>query len=121
MKEREWLAQQGLAILGARGKFSHKAKAALAKARADGIDIESLTVDEKAVDSKKVIKFTDDKFRTETVVWGIDKATGPGTTDLLIALSSCYGCNKTISRCSHDVPLLPSWLGGGEALLIKPN
>lgn len=35
--KREWLASQGLAIAGARGKFSNAAKEALAKAEASGM------------------------------------------------------------------------------------
>lgn len=34
---RDWLASQGLAIAGARGKFSNAAKAALAKAETEGM------------------------------------------------------------------------------------
>lgn len=125
MKEREWLAMQGLAIAGARGKFSHKAKAALAKARADGIDIESMTyqsTDTPTVkkSTSKPVFITSKVQRTETVAWALDKSTKPGMTDLIIAISNCGGCSKSISRCTHDVPLLPSWLGGGEALLVKP-
>jgi hypothetical protein len=123
MKEREWLVQQGLAIAGARGRFSREAKAALAKARADGINIESLTYTPTEVTPVKHKSATIAKSvvqRTETVAWALDKATKTGTTDLVIAISSCSGCNKSISRCTHAVPLLPSWLGGGEALLVKP-
>jgi hypothetical protein len=35
--KREWLAERGLAIAGARGKFSNAAKEALAKAEKDGV------------------------------------------------------------------------------------
>lgn len=35
--KREWLAEKGLAIAGARGKFSNAAKEALAKAEAEGV------------------------------------------------------------------------------------
>lgn len=34
---REWLAERGLAIAGARGKFSNEAKAALEKAKGEGV------------------------------------------------------------------------------------
>ncbi len=137
MKEREWLALRGLAKPGARGRLSLEAKQALAQARAEGIDIESLPTPTEPIEYKPVIKvktepkekkvsqvrvaavqFDDTKRREETVAWAIDKGE---RSDLLIALSSCYGCNKTISRCIHDTPLKPAWLGGGEALLIKPN
>jgi len=124
MKEREWLVQKGLAIPGARGRFSYEAKAALAKARADGIDIESLTYTPTEVTPIKRKTATIIKSviqRTETIAWALDKGAKPGMTDLIIAISSCASCNKSISRCTHDNPLLPSWLGGGEALLVKPE
>jgi len=124
MKEREWLAMQGLAIAGARGKFSHKAKAALAKARADGIDIESMeyqpTINTPTVKKSAPVFVSSTTQRTQTVAWALDKGSKPGMSDLIIAISTCGGCNKSISRCTHDVPLLPSWLGGGEAMLVKP-
>jgi len=124
MKEREWLVQRGLAIPGARGRFSREAKAALAKARADGIDIESLThvpTETTPIKRKSATIIRSDVQRPETVAWAFDKATKVGTTDLIIAISSCASCSKSISRCTHDIPLLPSWLGGGEALLVKPE
>lgn len=124
MKEREWLSMQGLAIAGSRGRLSLKAKAALAKARADGIDIESMTYvtsESTPVKRRTATIIKSDVRREQTVAWALDKATKAGTTDLIIAISTCGGCNKSISRCTHDNPLLPSWLGGGEALLVKPE
>lgn len=131
MTEREWLAMQGLAIAGARGKFSHKAKAALAKAYADGIDIASLeyqptakTVTKQKTEPNVIKKISiikpAEKVRDNDIMWAIDRGTKPGMSDLVIAITNCGGCGKTISRCTHDSPLLPNWLGGGVGLLIKP-
>lgn len=131
MKEREWLIQQGLSKPGARGRLSAAAKAALEKAKAEGMTFDSAA----PVKADKVVKkqktkttrpaltfdFSSDKVRDESVAWGIDKPSAPGAKSVLIAFSYCAGCGKCISRCTHDTPLLPDWLGGGEALLAKPD
>jgi ferredoxin len=131
LKEREWLVQQGLTKPGSRGRLSIAAKTALEKAKSEGMtfDLVGLPKADKIAKKHKpktpraalTIDMRSDKVRVESVAWGIDKSSKPGTHDLLIAFSHCAGCGKCISRCTHDAPLLPNWLGGGEALLIKPD
>jgi hypothetical protein len=148
MTKREWLASLGLAIAGARGKFSRDAIAALKaeEERCAKEDIplpwteivkpeskgkrgrkkqikSGLTAYEKAhgveEDSSTVNTLTRAEIvsapirREETTAWVNDNGT-------LIAIQYCGGCGRTISRCSHDVPIAPKWLGGGLAMLIKP-
>lgn len=54
----------------------------------------------------------------QSTVYGVDRV---GRSEIVIAFQSCYGCNKAIKYCIHDVPQLPAWLGGGDALMENPN
>lgn len=148
MTKREWLTGLGLAIAGARGKFSRDAVAAL-KAEEDRCKKEDIPlpwIEPVRPESKgkrgrkkqtksgltayeKAHGVEEDSFfpstltraeivsapirRKETTAWVNDDGT-------LIAIQYCGGCGKTISRCSHDVPIVPKWLGGGVAMLSKP-
>lgn len=123
---REYLIAKGLA--GPRGRLSYEAQAAIAKAINSGEKFSdyqqvSVRLDEPKVIKTKVVaspKITVDPKRTETVVWGIDKATKSGQSNTLIAFDTCGSCSRSIKYCQHDVPQLPQWLGGGNALMVKP-
>lgn len=159
MTEREYAHSLGLAKLG-RGKFSSEAKAAIAKAKAEGMEFRSTayvptgkprgrkanpvsathvitnlkTTSESGEVTDNVIKqrpkvsevkapapkAASARTREETVMHAISKGMCPGHSDLVITLDSCAGCGHSISRCTHNQPLLPKYLGGGEGLLIRP-
>lgn len=129
MKARDWLVKQGLAKQG-RGRFSREAKAALAKAISEGMSFSDfkLTGDE-APKVQRVAEFRTatpvvvdrQPFRTQKVVWAVDKGTKPSHAPLVVTLDSCAGCSKSISYCGcSSGPKLPKYLGGGVALLSKP-
>jgi len=150
MTKREWLAERGLAIPGARGKFSRDANAALKaeeeRCAKEGIPLPwteivkpestgrrgrkpkvkiGLTAYEKAqgvtepenpivrkIERAEII--SPPIRRAETAAWVIDNGTR-------IALQFCSGCGRSISRCSHELPIAPKWLGGGVAMLERPE
>lgn len=141
--KREWLAELGLAIAGARGKFSTDAKNALAaeeaRCQAENIPLpwveivkpepkpkkrkaEKITafeksqgVEESAVFERKNYNLivSPPKRREETQAWVVDKG-------IRVAIMYCGACQKSISRCIHDVPHAPAYLGGGLASFEKP-
>lgn len=126
MLKREWLASKGLAIAGARGRLSRQALRAVAaaeRAHKQGTplpwnDVSEVHLIDNNVErvTKKVHApiITTPKRRSESVAWTIDNG-------VIVALQYCGGCSKTIAWCTHDVPLVPAFLGGGEAMLVKPN
>lgn len=140
--KREWLADKGLAIAGARGKFSTDAKNALAaeeaRCQAENIPLpwveivkpepkrkkrqaEKITAFEKsqgiepvALEQKNYnLIVSPPKRREETQAWVVHKG-------IRVAIMYCGGCQKSISRCTHDVPHAPAYLGGGLASFVKP-
>lgn len=144
MTKRDWLARQGLAIAGARGKFSRDAVAALeaeekrcadAKIPLPWIEKEKpvpgkrgrkpkqpkgLTEFEKSQGvkeiepaPKQVTIAPNPVLRKETEAWVRDQ------NGFLVGLMFCGKCQKSISRCIHDVPYAPEYLGGGLATLNK--
>jgi len=141
--KREWLAEKGLAKAGARGKFSTEAVAALkaeeARCASENIPLPwveavkheprrkkrnhgSLTAFERSQGVEEVstkanynVIASPPKRREETEAWVIDQ------NGFLVGIMFCGGCQKSISRCIHDTPLAPAYLGGGEAMLVKPN
>lgn len=154
MTEREYAHSLGLAKLG-RGKFSAEAKAAIAKAKAGGMEFRStayvptgkprggrkpqarnfdiveksegevVVTEPKARPKVSEVRASAprgkiDKTREQTVMYAISKGIRPGQSDLIIALDTCFGCGRSISYCTHNVPLLPKYLGGGEGMLVKP-
>lgn len=145
MTKREWLAKQNLAIAGARGKFSRDANEALkneeARCKAENIPlpwteavkpepkrkkrVKGITAFEKSQgvtdESVKIERKQYDavvsppKVREETHAWVIDQ------NGFLIAIQYCGQCQKSISRCIHDVPYAPEYLGGGLASFVRPE
>ena len=146
MTKREWLAAQGLAKAGARGKFSTEANAALAKeearCKAENIPLpwtevvkpvagkrgrkpkaakgitqfeKSQGVEDVELASKQVAIVSIPKRREETHAWVVDK------NGFVVAIQFCGSCQKSISRCIHDVPFAPAYLGGELASFVKPE
>lgn len=144
MDKREWLAEQGLAIAGARGKFSREAVAAVEaeikrcaeaniplpwteklkpvpgkrgrkpKIRAAITQFEkSQGVEEIEPAPKQVTITPNPPIRKETEAWVRDQ------NGFLVGLMFCGKCQKSISRCTHDVPYAPEYLGGGLASFEK--
>ncbi len=148
MTKREWLAEKGLAKAGARGKFSTEANAAL-KAEEDRCKAENIplpwveavkpiagkrgrkpkvsrgiTQFEKSqgVEEEPTLRRQDysvivspPKRREETHAYVVDK------NNFVVAIQFCGSCQKSISRCIHDVPFAPAYLGGGLASFVKPE
>lgn len=144
MTKREWLASKGLAIAGARGKFSRDANEALKaeQTRCEAANIPlpwteavkpepkrkkrnagSVTAFEKSQGVTEPVKVerknydvivSAPKVREETHAWVVDKG-------IRIAIQFCGRCQKSISRCTHDVPYAPDFLGGGLASFEKPE
>lgn len=144
MTKREWLASLGLAIAGARGKFSTDAKNALACEEARCLE-ENIplpwTEKEKPVASRRgrkpkatrgITEFEKAQGvveiepapkraeiisipvrRPETSAWVVDKG-------MVIAIQFCGKCQRSISRCIHDIPYAPDYLGGELATFVKP-
>lgn len=54
----------------------------------------------------------------QSTVYGIDRN---GRTELVIAFGDCAGCMRAVKYCLHDIPQLPAWIGGGDALMTKPS
>lgn len=136
MTKREWLAKQGLAIAGARGKFSRDANEALkneeARCKTENIPLPwteavkpepkrkkrnagNVTAFEKSQGVTEPVKFerknydvivSVPKVREQTHAYVIDQH------NFVVAIMYCGGCNKSISRCTHDMPIAPDYLGG---------
>lgn len=144
MTKREWLAEKNLAKAGARGKFSREAVAAITaeEKRCADLDIPLPWIEkEKPVAGKRGRKPKVSKGitqfekaqgvveveqtpknveiisipiqRPETEAWVVDKG-------VRVAIMYCGKCQKSISRCTHEVPYAPDYLGGGLASLVKP-
>ena len=142
--KRDWLAGKGLAIAGARGKFSRDAVAAIEaeEKRCSEANIPLPWIEkEKSVPGKRGRKPKQPKgltefeksqgvkeiepvpkqaviapnpvTRKETEAWVRDQ------NGFLVALMFCGKCQKSISRCTHDVPYAPEYLGGGLASFEK--
>lgn len=123
MKARDYLATKGLAIAGARGRFSREALAELRRATAEGMHFIDYVVDSTtAGPAKKIIAplITKERQRKETVFFGIDRGTQASHSAVLIAFETCYGCMRPVGYCKHTVPQLPAWLGGGDGMWTKP-
>jgi hypothetical protein len=144
MTKREWLAKQGLAIAGARGKFSRDANEALkneeARCKAEDVPlpwteavkpepkrkkrVKGVAAFEKSqgggetsdVPARKVAAeiVSAPKQREETVAWVVENG-------VRFAIQFCGKCQRSISRCTHDVPYAPDFLGGGLASFVKPE
>lgn len=145
MTKREWLAAKNLAIPGARGKFSRDAVKAIAdeEKRCAEANIplpwvekekpvakrgrkpkapkgltqfeKSQGVEEVEPAPKQVTIVSVPVVREETEAWVIDQ------NGFLVGIMFCGKCQKSISRCTHDLPYAPAFLGGGIATLNKSD
>ncbi len=139
--KREWLAEKGLAKPNTRGKFSTEAKNALAEEEArcqaeniplpwveivkpepkrkrvkrsgekvtafeksQGVTEESVVFERKQYD----LIASPPKRREETHAYVIDQH------NFVVAIMYCGGCQKSISRCTHNMPIAPDYLGGKD-------
>lgn len=57
------------------------------------------------------------KTHDYNTVWGICTK---GRSNLPIAFQYCAKCLRQVTYCSHAVPQLPDWVGGGDALIVRP-
>lgn len=126
MKSRDWLIQQGLAK-PARGRLPREAKLALIKAVADGMKFDDIK-DDAIIKIPKPARTKQhaapieirSKVRNNTAIWGIDKASKDGQQDIIISFDSCASCSRPIQYCTHDIPLLPSWLNS-DTYMERPG
>ena len=106
---REWLAAQGLAKPGARGKFSREAQAALSKALAGGMEFSDLIAREEKANKPKrepkaeptdtVNNFADGfmRYSQDQMFVGFDE----GKRTLVNVRQGCYHGRGSIMGCQH--------------------
>lgn len=123
---RDYLVAKGLA--GKRGRLNPEAKRALAEAVSNGeqfSDLQPRSVkmpfEKKEKPKAEIVTPQSVRNRDQTTVWAIDKSTKSGGRDTIIAFDTCAACSKSIQYCIHDIPQLPRWIGGGDALMTKPQ
>jgi hypothetical protein len=147
LKAREYAISLGLAKPG-KGKLSFAAHAAIQKAIADGMEFTdykgqnvSANRDRNKHSNNRVLSGTtssgvrDNASRQESpreypplplnevthqynTVYGVDIR---GRTPVVIAFGYCSKCIKQVVYCTHDIPYLPDWIGGGVGLVEKPS
>lgn len=143
---RNWLADKNLAKRDGRGRFSTPAKEALTEAIKTGIQFDDWNADGRVMPpptggkrgrKPKLVKRvqedgtvalvakpktsqklapepkTKDQLREGFTFWGVDRGT-------LIAFRTCFACNCSTSMCTHEIPILPSWLDSKPGLLVRP-
>lgn len=133
----------GLAKPG-RGKLSFAAHAAIKKAIADGVQIDDykegkVVRNETSGNSTRIAGSNDRSVGSQVgeaeakeyppipenpvthdydTIYGIDTR---GRSPIVIGFGHCSKCSKQVVFCSHDVPYLPEWIGGGEGLVNPPT
>lgn len=118
--KREWLAERGLAIAGARGRFSLEAKEALAEAENAGVKFlekgANVTTVTRIVDGEKVQEIKEvnpwaqhpDPIREGILTFG----NGKGLTVAVNASEVCTQCQYSFGWCYCDVPTYRYWKTG---------
>lgn len=117
--KREWLAERGLAIAGARGKFSAKAHEALEKAVTDGV-----VFAEKGVNTVTRTRIVDGEEVTETKVVdpfaptaepirsGRINFTNGKETISVNSAEACEHCKHSFGWCYCAEPAYRYWRNG---------
>lgn len=135
MKHRDWLIQQGLSKPGARGRLSKDAVAALNKAIAAGTKFTDWPKNGERINGNSDVMLprsnsnNDDKDHAVKIksrsatheystVYGIDTRL---RRPVVIAFQWCAKCLVQVRYCSHDIPQLPEYMGGGNAFITKPT
>lgn len=149
MKAREYAISRGLAKEG-RGKLSFAAHAAIKQAIADGMEFEdykdgkvvkndsnssgasthksrvsrnsgnenaSGSGGESGIEGPTAIKSRPVTHEYSTI-YGIDIR---GRSPIVIAFQYCSVCIVQVRYCSHEIPQLPAWIGGGDGLINQPT
>lgn len=117
MNKREWLASQGLAQAGSRGRFSKEAEAAWRDHQGVTADQEDSDVITSLIDADNpyahlprdgfhLAKEPESKpvIRKEDLAYSIDDR---GT---IIAHGDCHGCRERINRCDCGGPWSPKYI-----------
>jgi hypothetical protein len=99
--QREYLASKGLAIAGARGRFSREAKAELERVRAEGMEfsdsrVVTAEVDTVNPDSNPV---TFPPLREYPVQRDLKAIQGYTAEGHLVSSGLCFRCTQHVSRC----------------------
>lgn len=145
MKAREYAISKGLAKEG-RGKLSFAAHAAIKQAIADGVEFEDYK-DGKVVKSGNSDgpRVSRSRIRPAGSIEGAESPTGTdqpveiksrpvtheystvygidirGRSPIVIAFQYCSACIVQVRYCSHEIPQLPAWIGGGDGLVNQPT
>jgi hypothetical protein len=147
MRARDYAISLGLAQPG-RGKLSKKAHAAIQEAIDNGQTFEdyadgkvvrngsvpssgssvrktvpgdvigSVNLDSDSTErTSEQIRIPGTEARTHdySTVWGLDPE-----LNVPIAFQSCAKCFRQVAYCLHDMPQLPAYIGGGNALMERP-
>jgi hypothetical protein len=135
MKAREYAISLGLAK-ASRGKLSKEAHSAIQKAIADGMEFtdygdkkkgsgENINVKLPVTNSNNVNETSEPikiKSRPAThkysTIYGVDTR---GRSGIVIAFQYCSKCISQVKYCSHAIPQLPEWIGGGDGLTVQPT
>lgn len=131
MDKREWLAEQGLAEIGKRGRFSKEANEAWAKYISEsGIVIEAnLNATPKPTEPEEVPESHYDGFRyarrtppEKAPVRKENSAYAVGAYGTLINFGNCFGCKERIQFCEcADGPDGPSYVPKQKMyVFVKP-
>lgn len=143
MKAREYAISKGLAKPG-RGKLSAAAHACIKQAIVNGVEIEDYA-DGKVVRNEPAGctrrtnrsdggslagKTTEAKEQAPTeiksrpvthdysTIYGVDIR---GRSPIVIAFQYCSKCIVQVRYCSHEIPQLPEWIGGGNGMIVQPT
>jgi len=130
MTPKEYAISLGLAKPG-RGRLSREAHAAINNAIKAGTVFDDPKVIknesninigiDKPVHKRTVVVAVEPQTsiarREQDIVWGIDKGLTAAHRDLVIAFASCAACSRPVRYCTHDVPQLPAFIGGGNAIM----
>jgi NAD-dependent dihydropyrimidine dehydrogenase PreA subunit len=128
---RDYLASKGLAIAGARGKFSHAAKAELTRALNEGVTFEdwdgngrvkAVAANPRVRNEPRTITIDGEVFiepepaprtpippapirREETIIQVIDRF------GIKVNLDHCHQCGRCVQKCACRVgPTVGAWL-----------
>jgi hypothetical protein len=94
--QREYLASKGLAIAGARGRFSKEAKAELERVLADGMQFS----DGKAAALDITTLAVYPKLREYPVLRDLNRIHGYTVEGALVSSDICFKCAMHVSRCA---------------------
>lgn len=132
---REYAASLGLAKADGRGRLSREALAAIDKALAEGRSFSDCDSTGKRIkadveENEFGVPKPEPRVYEKLPEWPVVHADLKeiyavnelnGGRQFVIALTDCGCHSRHVKYCPNDVPELPAYLGGGPAVLAKPN